>query len=77
MFSSTSNSTNQCEQLFSLLNNINSPVVTRLTDIQLNPVCKVAPFNKIYPQIEKLVTEKRYHKHKFEFFLCLIMFNNN
>lgn len=55
MFSSTY----QFEQLFSLMNNNKSPVISRLTDTHLNSVLKVASSNKFSPEIEKLVAEKR------------------
>lgn len=55
MFSSTY----QCEQIFSLMNSNKSPIRSRLTDTHLNAVLKVASSNKISPDIEKLVAEKR------------------
>jgi hypothetical protein len=55
MFSSTY----LCEQLFSLMNSNKSSVRSRLTDIHLNSVLKVASSNNISPEIEKLVEEKR------------------
>jgi 17beta-estradiol 17-dehydrogenase/3beta-hydroxysteroid 3-dehydrogenase/mitotic-spindle organizing protein 1 len=56
MFSSTY----LCEQQFSLMNSNKSSIRSRLTNIHLNSVLKVASFNNISPEIEKLVKEKRY-----------------
>jgi len=41
------------------MNSNKSPVRSRLTEIYLNSVLKVALSNKIFPEIEKLVAEKR------------------
>jgi len=52
-------STYRCEQLFSLMNGNKSSIRSRITDRHLGSVLKLISANKIAPEVEKMVAEKR------------------
>jgi len=55
-------STYRCEQLFSLMKGNKSPIRSRITDSHLGSVLKLITANKIFPEVEKMVKEKRCQK---------------
>ena len=49
----------RCEQVFSLMKGNKSPIRSRITDRHLGSVLKLITANKIAPEVEKMVAEKR------------------